>query len=148
MWIVPLFHLVSEWHQNSHIGFLYLNIGVGDVRIPKFSSELAFSKQKYFFHFQNFKGIFVSRSLLPNFCVLKAPAPSFYGNEILICQKSCFNTHICIENNSIINPKIWEHPFYYIVHSFTWFQLYWIFTRLHYMFSWICIITGIPCWFV
>ena len=37
-----------------------------------------------------FTTIFANRSYLPNFCVLKAPARSEYGNEIPCSQKSCF----------------------------------------------------------
>ena len=53
MWIVLVFRPVSKWHQNSHLGLLYLNIRVGKIGFLKFHFETAFSKQGCFRHFSN-----------------------------------------------------------------------------------------------
>ena len=82
---------MSEWHENSDLGFLCLIMGVGEIGFSKFRSKTAFSKQGYFRHFfKNFPGVFANRSHLPIFRVLKAPAPLECGNEVLFSQKLCF----------------------------------------------------------
>ena len=79
-------------------------MGVGEIGFSKFCSETIFSKQGYFRHFSKFSGIFVNRSHLPIFRVLKAPAPSECGNEVPFSRKSCFTVKN-VHNKPNYNPE-------------------------------------------
>ena len=70
---------------NFILRLLMPNYEVGEIGFSKFHSDTAFSKQGYFCH-----SVFVNRSILPIFRILKAPVPSECGNEVPFSQKSCF----------------------------------------------------------
>ena len=123
---------MAEWHQNLHLGFSYQNMGVGEVSISKFCSETIFSMQGYSRHFSNSRGIFVNRSLLPNFHILKALAPLVCGNKISICRNHVL-AYNRPQNKSIFIPTIWKNPLYYTVHRFFYLiLLYRVFAGLHF----------------
>ena len=90
------------------------NYEVGEIGFSKFHSDTAFSKQGYFCH-----SVFVNRSILPIFRILKAPVPSECGNEVPFSQKSCFiikNVH----NWTLLYPIIMGNfLFHSIVHIYT-----------------------------
>ena len=88
---------MTEWHKILYLGFLYINIGVGEVKIPKFRYETAFSKQGYFRHFSNSKGIFADKSLLLNLPVLKAPVLSIRETKSRFVKNHIFDIHTCTE---------------------------------------------------
>ena len=46
-------------------------MGIGELKISKFDYGIAFSGPEVFLSFSTFQGIFVNRSFLPNFCVLR-----------------------------------------------------------------------------
>ena len=78
--------LRPTWNFKGHLFsvaffFAYIEQSGG---ILKVYSETAFLKQGYFCYFSNSGGIFTNRSLLPNFRIVKTPAPSVRDNKVLI----------------------------------------------------------------
>ena len=119
---------MSEWNQISYLGFLYLIMGVGEIRFSKFRSETAFSKQGYFRHFcKNFRA-FSQIGLTYLFFAFWR----LQRHQNVETRSRLARNHVLLLKmftiNLIIIPKVWE-GFHFIelcilIHDFTIQGLY------------------------